>query len=170
MSKRVLSRASSSASAHSSVDSVRKRQRRGEGNQPVPSFSPNYTASAENAAQVDADPPLQVLLEAASASLKIVDGTEAVVYWMRMADLRSKCLESRWCETPTNPRILVVDNRALSQASERAQELELPLIVLFVISPQDYVAHDRGPRRVDFVLRNLKWIKVRSLRLPTAIP
>lgn len=55
---------------------------------------------------------------------------------------------------------IVVDNRALSQASKRARDIEVPLIVLFVISPQDYVAHDRGPRRIDFVLRNLKSIKV----------
>lgn len=44
--------------------------------------------------------------------------------------------------------------------------MEVPLIVLFVISPQDYVAHDRGPRKVDFVLRNLKSLKVRSRRSP----
>lgn len=56
---------------------------------------------------------------------------------------------------------IVVDNRALSQASKRAREADVPLIVLFVISPQDYVAHDRGPRKIDFVLRNLESIKVR---------
>ena len=54
----------------------------------------------------------------------------------------------------------VVDNRALSQASKRAREVDVPLIVLFVISPQDYVAHDRGPRRIDFMLRNLESVKV----------
>ena len=101
MSKRVLSRSSSIASSHS-VDHQLKRQRKGEGNQPAPAFSPNYTASAENAAQVDADPPLQSLLKAASASLKAVEGTEAIVHWMRMADLRSKCLESHLSETSTN--------------------------------------------------------------------
>ncbi|KAF9653387.1 hypothetical protein BDM02DRAFT_3087670 [Thelephora ganbajun] len=145
MSKRVLSRASSSASSHSSIEHVRKRRREGEGNQPTLWFNPNYTASAEDAARVDADPPLQKFLEAASVGLKTVEGTEAVVHWMRMADLR------------------IVDNRALSQASKRAREVDIPLIVLFVISPQDYVAHDRGPRRIDFVLRNLKSIK-RSLK------
>jgi deoxyribodipyrimidine photo-lyase len=55
--------------------------------------------------------------------------------------------------------MVVVDNRALSQASKRAREVDVPLVVLFVISPQDYVAHDRGPRKIDFVLRNLKSIK-----------
>lgn len=102
MSKRVLSRASSSASSHSSVDHVRKRKRRGEGNQPAPGFSPNYIASAENAAQVDADPPLQTLLKTSSGSLKTVEGTEAIVHWMRMADLRSECLGPRSSGAPTN--------------------------------------------------------------------
>ena len=60
----------------------------------------------------------------------------------------------------SNLGVVVVDNRALSQASKRAQETDVPLIVLFVISPQDYVAHDRGPRKIDFVLRNLESIKV----------
>lgn len=103
MSKRILPRASSPTSSRSSVDHVRKRQRRGEGpDQPVLDFNPDYTASAKNAARVDADPPLQALLKAASASLKTVEGTEAVVHWMRMADLRSECLESRFSQAPNN--------------------------------------------------------------------
>ena len=91
MSKRVLSRASSVASSHSSIEHTRKRRREGEANQSTPGFNPNHIATAEDAARVDADPPLQKLLKAASASLKSVRGTEAVVHWMRMADLRSKC-------------------------------------------------------------------------------
>lgn len=92
MPKRVLSRASSPDNCHSSVQHVPKRPRaEGETNQPVPRFNPNYTASAEDAAQVDIHPPLQKLLKVASESLKIVEGTEAVVHWMRMADLRSEC-------------------------------------------------------------------------------
>lgn len=102
MSKRVLSRASSSASSHSSIGFVQKRQRRGEGNQPALGFSPNYTASAENAARVDADPPLQSLLKTASASLNAVEGTEAIVHWMRMSDLRSECIESCLYKTTTH--------------------------------------------------------------------
>lgn len=101
MSKRVLSRASSLASSHSSVEHVRKRRREGEANQPTPRFNPNYTATAEDAARVDADPPLQKLLKAASGSLKTVEGTEAVVHWMRMADLRSKCYETLLSNSPT---------------------------------------------------------------------
>lgn len=56
--------------------------------------------------------------------------------------------------------IIVHDNRALSEASEQARKLEIPLLVIFAISPQDYAAHDRGPRRIDFMLRNLASLKV----------
>ena len=80
------------ASSHSSIEHTRKRRR--EGNQPTLGFNPNYTATAEDAAQVDADPPLQKLLNAASMGLKTVEGTEAVVQWMRMTDLRSECLQT----------------------------------------------------------------------------
>ena len=45
---------------------------------------------------------------------------------------------------------------------------KIPLIVLFIISPQDYIAHDRSARRVDFTLRNLAIIKrsLASLHVP----
>ena len=98
MSKRVLSRSSSSASSHSSVEHVHKKRREGE------AFNPNYIATAEDAARVDGDPPLQKLLKTASEGLKTVEGTEAVVYWMRLADLRSACLETRLSRTSTNSR------------------------------------------------------------------
>ena len=91
MSKRVLSRASSVTSSHSSIEHARKRRREETANQPTPGFNPNHVAAAEDAARVDADPPLQKLLKAASTSLKSVGGTEAVVHWMRMADLRREC-------------------------------------------------------------------------------
>lgn len=58
------------------------------------------------------------------------------------------------------PVCAVADNRALHLASEQAQKDGIPLLVLFVISPQDYEAHDRGPRRIDFMLRNLELLKV----------
>lgn len=94
MSKRVLSRTSSIASDRSSIEHAHKRRREGEANQPAPVFSPNYTATAESAARVDADPPLQKLLSAASVGLKTAEGIEAVVHWMRMADLRGECFET----------------------------------------------------------------------------
>ena len=54
------------------------------------------------------------------------------------------------------------DNRALALASAEAQKTKKPLVVIYVISPQDYAAHDRGARRIDFMLRNLRIIKVRA--------
>jgi len=64
--------------------------------------------------------------------------------------------------------IPVEDNRALSQASAQALKDRIPLIALFIISPQDYVAHDRSARRIDFTLRNLAIIKttLASLHIP----
>ena len=62
----------------------------------------------------------------------------------------------------------VSDNRALSLASEHAKRENLPLLVIFVFSPQDYIAHDRGARRIDFTLRNLDVLKDKldSLNIP----
>ena len=41
-----------------------------------------------------------------------------------------------------------------------AKQDNLPLVVFFIISSQDYIAHDRSARRVDFTLRNLSVLKV----------
>ncbi|KWU44354.1 DNA photolyase [Rhodotorula sp. JG-1b] len=64
-----------------------------------------------------------------------------VVYWQRNKDLRS------------------VDNTALSYASAVAQDLGVPLLALHIFSPGDYKAHDRGPRRIDFQLRQMAYLK-----------
>ncbi|KIP02117.1 hypothetical protein PHLGIDRAFT_32310 [Phlebiopsis gigantea 11061_1 CR5-6] len=78
---------------------------------------------------------------------------EAVVYWMRMEDLR------------------IHDNRALSLASAYANAEGVPLLALFVLSPQDYIAHDRSARRIDFTLRNLAHIKesLAKLQIPMVV-
>ncbi len=80
---------------------------------------------------------------------------KSVVYWMRMGDLRSKSVYFASVYQLMTLLYIVHDNRALSLASAQAQNDEIPLIVLFILSPQDYVAHDRSPRRRDFTLRNL---------------
>lgn len=127
-----------------------------------PSFSILNVASREAAAAADADPPLGILLrtlkDVPSESPKTGD---VVAYWMRMEDMRS---ESNLLSNPLSSQILslVCDNRALAQASARAQEDHVPLIVFFVLSPQDYAAHDRSARRIDFTLRNLTVLKVCS--------
>ncbi|KAF8314757.1 hypothetical protein DL93DRAFT_2057858 [Clavulina sp. PMI_390] len=75
------------------------------------------------------------------SDLKQVGAGECVVYWMRNEDIRLE------------------DNRALEHASKHATKHSIPLVVLFVISPGDYRAHDRSPRRIDFMLRNLRIIQ-----------
>ena len=57
-------------------------------------FLPNKIATAENAAKVDAHPPLLKLLDAVrdyGTNGDVAKG-DCVVYWMRMEDLRSACL------------------------------------------------------------------------------
>ncbi|CCO28156.1 deoxyribodipyrimidine photo-lyase [Rhizoctonia solani AG-1 IB] len=101
-------------------------------------------ATFDNAARVDGNPPLGKLQNAISEhkdELKTTSKGDSVIYWMRMEDMR------------------VRDNRAFSAASNVAQELGVPLVVLFILSPEDYVSHDRSPRRIDFCLRNLIALK-----------
>ncbi|KAH8105917.1 DNA photolyase, FAD-binding/Cryptochrome [Cristinia sonorae] len=104
-------------------------------------FLPNKIATAENAAKADQNQPIFKLLEEVKRTVKNPPKGDAVVYWMRMEDMR------------------ISDNTALSQASELAVKSGVPLLVLFVLSPQDYKAHDRGARRIDFTLRNLRVIQ-----------
>lgn len=47
-------------------------------------------ATADNAAAVDANPPLSRLLEAVRDAVDVPGKGDAVVYWMRMADIRSQ--------------------------------------------------------------------------------
>ncbi|TKA69485.1 hypothetical protein B0A49_10073 [Cryomyces minteri] len=87
--------------------------------------------------------PIEVLShaieETADARAGIEVG-EAVVHWYKR-DLR------------------LHDNRALSLASAKAKEKGVPLICMFIVSPQDYQAHYTSPARVDFELRTLAIIK-----------
>ncbi|KAF7559240.1 hypothetical protein G7046_g4920 [Stylonectria norvegica] len=65
---------------------------------------------------------------------------DAVVHWFKM-DLRHE------------------DNRALALASEKANQAGVPLIAMYIVSPQDFEAHLRSPVRVDFMLRTLGVLK-----------
>lgn len=65
---------------------------------------------------------------------------DAVVHWFKR-DLRLQ------------------DNRPLSKASELAKKHDLPLICIFIVSPQDYQAHSTSRPRVDFELRTLEIIR-----------
>jgi deoxyribodipyrimidine photolyase len=82
-----------------------------------------------------------------------VRGAEAEVFLGVRVDYRPEDFRK------TNLYFSVEDNRALSQASVQASKENIPLIVLFIISPQDYITHDMSARRIDFTLRNLKIIK-----------
>ncbi|POR33174.1 Deoxyribodipyrimidine photo-lyase [Tolypocladium paradoxum] len=65
---------------------------------------------------------------------------DAVVHWFK-TDLRH------------------TDNKALALASEKAKIAGVPLVCMYVVSPQDFEAHLRAPVRVDFVLRTLVVLK-----------
>lgn len=64
----------------------------------------------------------------------------AVVHWFR-TDLRTR------------------DNGALHAASTKAKEGNVPLLAIYIISPQDFEAHFVSPSRVDFILRTLHVLK-----------
>lgn len=87
--------------------------------------------------------PLQQLhatLQATAAFRDYVPVGKAVIHWFKM-DLRLQ------------------DNKALHLASEKAKSAGVPLICVYLISPQDYQAHVRAPIRIDFMLRTLQVIK-----------
>ncbi len=83
---------------------------------------------------------LTAALEETSKVRKNVQVKDAVVHWFKM-DLR------------------ITDNRALWEASEKAREAGIPLICIYVLSPQDFEAHPTAPVRVDFMMRTLHILK-----------
>ncbi|KAH8203542.1 hypothetical protein TruAng_002290 [Truncatella angustata] len=87
--------------------------------------------------------PIETLLDALNSTTeerKKVKPREAVVHWFKM-DLRTG------------------DNRALWLASQKAKEAGIPLIGLYIISPEDFEAHLTAPVRVDFMIRTLHVLK-----------
>lgn len=64
----------------------------------------------------------------------------AVVHWFK-CDLRTR------------------DNKGLHLASEKAKGEGVPLIAIYLVSPQDFQAHLTSPVRVDFILRSLEVLK-----------
>lgn len=51
------------------------------------------------------------------------------------------------------------DNRSLHKARELARDSNVPLIGLYILSPQDFNAHSVSPARVDFILRTLQCLQ-----------
>lgn len=69
-----------------------------------------------------------------------VEVKDAVVHWFK-CDLRTE------------------DNKALHLASEKAKAKGVPLICIYLVSPQDFKAHMTSAVRVDFILRTLEVLK-----------
>ncbi|KAJ5280657.1 hypothetical protein N7478_006029 [Penicillium angulare] len=84
--------------------------------------------------------PITTLENACSETAESRNSTQigkAVVHWFR-SDLR------------------LHDNRALRKAFEIAQDNQVPLICLYILSSEDLTAHLISPARVDFTLRTLE--------------
>ncbi|KAI0105930.1 deoxyribodipyrimidine photo-lyase [Daldinia grandis] len=79
---------------------------------------------------------LGAALEETASIRKSTHVEEAVIHWFKM-DLRT------------------TDNRALWEASQTAQEAGVPLICIYIVSPEDFEAHLTSPVRVDFTIRTL---------------
>lgn len=99
--------------------------------------------------------PIEVLektLKETASRRDAIDVGDTVVYWYKR-DLR------------------LHDNKALSKASERARSKGVPLVCLFVISPQDYQAHLTSSARVDLELRTLAIMKedLAALNIPLLV-
>jgi deoxyribodipyrimidine photo-lyase len=87
--------------------------------------------------------PIEELQMALRETSKLRSGVQtgaAVVHWFKM-DLRT------------------ADNNALALASAKAKDAGVPLITMYLISPQDFAAHLRSPARVDLVLRTLEVLR-----------
>ncbi len=79
---------------------------------------------------------LDAALQATSQARESVPVKDAVVHWFK-TDLRT------------------ADNHALFCAGRKAREAGVPLVTVYLVSPQDFEAHLVAPGRVDFVLRTL---------------
>jgi deoxyribodipyrimidine photo-lyase len=91
----------------------------------------------------DIERPIETLEKAIAETQQQRDAVgvrECVVHWFKV-DTRTR------------------DNRALSLASERAKSKGVPLVCVYLVSPQDFEAHLTAPVRVDFILRNLEVLK-----------
>jgi len=101
----------------------------------------NARAQAYNADQLPR--PIELLEAALKETAKVrakIDVKDAVAHWFKW-DLRT------------------ADNKALHFASQKAQEKGVPLICMYIVSPQDFEAHITAPVRVDFALRTLEVLK-----------
>ncbi|KAG9241738.1 putative Deoxyribodipyrimidine photo-lyase [Calycina marina] len=87
--------------------------------------------------------PIELLrqkLEETHADRARIEAKDSVVHWFK-CDLRTE------------------DNHALHLASQKAKGEKVPLIAMYIVSPQDFEAHLTAPVRVDFILRTLEVLK-----------
>lgn len=123
-----------------------------------PAEMSNARAAAYNAGALarPAEELTRALEETAAARRAVDDDDgnagDAVVHWFKK-DLRTR------------------DNRALWLAGERARAAGVPLIGLYVLSPQDLEAHLAAPVRVDFALRSLRVLRadLAALGIPLVV-
>jgi deoxyribodipyrimidine photo-lyase len=93
--------------------------------------------------------PIETLnraVEATEKDRKSIKPKNAVVHWFK-SDLRLN------------------DNRALHRAYGFATKNDVPLICLYILSPQDLTAHLASPARVDLTLRTLGLLKKELAKL-----
>lgn len=83
---------------------------------------------------------LEKALKKTEEDRKGVEIGKCVVFWFKV-DLRTG------------------DNRGLAMAAEKAKQGKVPLVCVYLVSPQDWEAHLMAPVRVDFVLRCLEVLK-----------
>lgn len=93
--------------------------------------------------------PIEALddaIESTNTEREKVKVKDAVVHWFK-CDLRTH------------------DNKGLHLASEKAKSKGVPLIGLYIVSPQDFSAHLTSAVRVDFILRTLEVLKADLAKL-----
>ncbi|MCJ1476259.1 hypothetical protein MMC13_004925 [Lambiella insularis] len=83
---------------------------------------------------------LDAALEETKSDREHLEVKDAVIHWFK-CDLR------------------IMDNKALHLASRKAKAHGVPLICIYLVSPQDFEAHLTSPARVDFILRTLEVLK-----------
>lgn len=83
---------------------------------------------------------LRKALEDTTETRDSITPNAAVVHWFR-SDLR------------------LHDNRALRRAYQVARENDIPLVALYIFSPEDSQAHLQSPAQIDMILRTLHILK-----------
>ncbi|CAN8099892.1 unnamed protein product [Discula destructiva] len=109
--------------------------------------------STKRAKEIDANPPLNILLGKMHKQPKGGQKPQNVLHWFRSKDLRAE------------------DNRALAAASEKAKEGSGSLLTCFLWAPQDFEWHGTSPARADFMLESLRLLQeqLHGLNIPLVI-